>query len=96
MISVIGTFYYLKIVYLFKLKRFIFYLLKVMGLMEKKNFKIKAIIYTIIFQLIIIFLVFLGGLLDPLLGIIVVAINFFIINTFFVFKYFNHNQINNI
>lgn len=36
--------------------------------MEKLNFKVRAIIYAILFQLIIGAIVFFGGLLDPLLG----------------------------
>lgn len=56
--------------------------------MEQQNLKIKAIVYTIFLQLIIMILVFFGGLLDPLLGIIVVGINFFVLNTYFVYKFF--------
>lgn len=58
------------------------------GIMEQQNLKIKAIIYAIFLQLIIMILVFFGGLLDPLLGIIVVGINFFCLNTFFAYKFF--------
>ena len=57
-------------------------------IMGKQNLKIKAIIFTIIFQAIIMILVFFGGLLDPLLGMIVVGINFVLFNTFFVYKFF--------
>lgn len=57
-------------------------------IMGKQNLKIKAIIYTIIFQVIIMILVFFSGLLDPLLGMIVVGINFFILNTYFAYMYF--------
>ena len=57
-------------------------------IMEQQNLKIKAIVYTIFLQLIIMILVFFGGLLDPLLGIIVVGINFFVLNTYFVYKFF--------
>ena len=56
--------------------------------MEQQNLKIKAIVYTIFLQLIIMILVFFGGLLDPLLGVIVVGINFFVLNTYFAYKFF--------
>lgn len=56
--------------------------------MEQQNLKMKAIVYTIFLQLIIMILIFFGGLLDPLLGIIVVGINFFILNTYFAYKFF--------
>jgi len=58
------------------------------GIMEQQNLKSKAIVYAIFLQLIIMILVFFGGLLDPLLGIIVVGINFFVLNTYFAYKFF--------
>lgn len=63
--------------------------------MEHQNLKIKAIVYTVLLQLIIMILVFFGGLLDPLLGIIVVGINFLILNTFFAYKFFLEKVLNN-
>ena len=57
-------------------------------IMEHQNSQIKSIVYTVLLQLIIIIFVFVGGLLDPLLGIIVVGINFLILNTFFAYKFF--------
>lgn len=58
--------------------------------MEKLNAKAKAkaIIYAILFQLIIAAIVFFGGILDPLLGIIATGINFFVVNTYFVYRFF--------
>jgi hypothetical protein len=64
-------------------------------IMEHQNLKIKAIVYTVLLQLIIMILVFFGGLLDPLLGIIVVGINFLILNTFFAYKFFLEKVLNN-
>jgi hypothetical protein len=64
-------------------------------IMEHQNSKIKAIVYTVLLQLIIIIFVFVGGLLDPLLGIIVVGINFLILNTFFAYKFFLEKVLNN-
>ena len=61
---------------------------KIEKIMEHQNSQIKAIVYTVLLQLIIIIFVFVGGLLDPLLGIIVVGINFLILNTFFAYKFF--------
>lgn len=57
--------------------------------MKKRNFNIKTIMYTIILQMILLAFIFAAGLLDPLLGVIALAINFFIINSFFIFNYFN-------
>ena len=60
-----------------------------------KNFQIKkrALLYTALFQLIFIIIVFFGGLLDPLLGMIAVAINFLTFNSFFIYKYFSQRNI---
>lgn len=61
-----------------------------------KNLQIKkrALLYTALFQLIFIIIVFFAGLLDPLLGMIAIAINFLTFNSFFIYKYFSrHRQV---
>ncbi len=49
-----------------------------------------SILLTIIFQLLVIFLVFLGFLLDPLMGVWIVAIYFFVIGSFLTYYFFSH------
>lgn len=60
-----------------------------------KNFQIKkrALLYTALFQLSFIIIIFFAGLLDPLLGMIALAIHFLTLNSFFIYKYFSQRKI---
>jgi len=54
--------------------------------MRVKN-KIKALLLALVIQMCIVGLIFLGGLLDPLLGLWVMGIYFFIVGYYLMYRY---------
>ncbi len=54
--------------------------------MRVKN-KIKALLLALVIQMCIAGLIFLGGLLDPLLGLWVMGIYFFIVGYYLMYRY---------
>jgi hypothetical protein len=54
--------------------------------------KITSILITILVQLIIVGLVFLGFLLDPLIGVWIVGIYFSVIGSFLTYYFFTHQS----
>ena len=51
------------------------------------NERIKALLLALFIQLCIAALLFIGGLLDPLLGLLVAGIYFFIIGFYLMYRY---------
>lgn len=49
--------------------------------------KIKAVLLTLVIQLFVVALFFLGFLLDPLIGIWVVAVYFFVVGSFCIYRF---------
>lgn len=49
--------------------------------------KVKAFLLTLVIQLFVVALFFLGFLLDPLIGIWVVAVYFFVIGSFCIYQF---------
>jgi len=61
------------------------------------RYRIEALLGALLFQIIFLGLIFLGTLLDPLIGLWVAAIYFFIVGSYLVYRnlltYFSKKQV---